>query len=517
MSWGTNEFWGEWNYNSVFTTPAGHNNVTFVASSGDSGAWAGPSFPSVAPNVLAVGGTTLSLGSGNTYGSEAGWTDSTGGFSGFDNGYWYGEAEPSYQTATLTAAGLSYGLRTTPDVSFNAGPNSGVSVYDSVSYGGQSGWFQLGGTSAAAPAWAGLVAVTDQGLATGGKGTLSTTQLLNDLYALPKTDFHDITSGFNGYSATAGYDLVSGLGTPRANLLVTGLLAAHGVSTGAATTTTAVAVTLSTSSTHHSTVVTSSSSNGSTSGGGSSSSSNSSSSPVAAGTTTAVAVFVPAPAQAFTGLPMQALATPNGTGVSAAVSQAPAGGPSVLQVLASSPSLGQGLAPQLTMSRWETRTESEPVLTLDAIELEQPAAVPEPAPAQSSADPVPAPRPAPTPEPAPAQPAAPAAPPLDPLPADWDQVLARAAEGLSAGRVEPMAADPDPDSSQDRGAPRSVAALVGAAAVVAAGYRLVLGQSSPRERRRPGFRFLESLNGELEGTRGDKPHRDRGSRGQDVG
>src|SRR5262249_7479850 len=152
MSWGTNEFRGEGSYSSIFTTPAGHTNVTFVAASGDAGAWSGPTFPAVSPNVLAVGGTTLTLGSGNSYGSESGWTYSTGGFSGLDSDFQYGLAEPAYQTATLTAAGLNYGLRTNPDVSFNADPNSGVAVYDSVSYYGQSGWFQVGGTSAAAPA-----------------------------------------------------------------------------------------------------------------------------------------------------------------------------------------------------------------------------------------------------------------------------------------------------------------------------------------------------------------------------
>src|SRR5262249_30918800 len=228
--WGTNEFYGDWLSDSVFSTPAGHNNVAFVAASGDAGAWSGPSYPSVAPNVLAVGGTTLTLGSGNTYGSETGWTYSTGGFSGLDNGYRYGFAEPSYQTKALSAVGLSYGMRTTPDVSLDGDPASGVAVYDSVAYNGQSGWFQVGGTSAAAPAWAGLVAITDQGLAAGGKAPLSTTQLLTQLYALPSTDFHDIVSGFNGYYAGPGYDLVTGLGTPKANLLVAGLLAANGVS-----------------------------------------------------------------------------------------------------------------------------------------------------------------------------------------------------------------------------------------------------------------------------------------------
>ena len=196
----------------------------------------------------------LTLTAGGTYGSETGWNDSTGGFSGLDSDWRTYESEPSYQTATLQAVGLSYGVRTTPDVSFNANPNTGVDVYDSVSYDGQSGWFQVGGTSAATPAWAGLVAIADQGLASGGKGALSDTQVQTDLYALPSSDFHDITTGFNGYSATPGYDLVTGLGSPKANLVIAGILTANGVSEGSAATTITTATSTSNStstSTHH--------------------------------------------------------------------------------------------------------------------------------------------------------------------------------------------------------------------------------------------------------------------------
>ncbi len=235
MSWGTDEFRGESSYDSLFTTPAGHNNVAYVAASGDAGAWSGPEYPSVSPNVLAVGGTTLNLSPAARYGAESGWSGSTGGFSGLDSNFRSSEPEPAYQTSTLESAGLSFGARTTPDVSFNADPNSGVSVYDSTPYDGQSGWFQIGGTSAAAPAWAGLIAITDQGLATGGKGPLSSTQVLTDLYSLPNSDFNDVTSGFNGYSATSGYDLVSGLGSPKSQQLIAGLLAANGVSEGPVT------------------------------------------------------------------------------------------------------------------------------------------------------------------------------------------------------------------------------------------------------------------------------------------
>ena len=235
MSWGSSEFLGEASYAGVFNTPAGHTNVSFIAASGDSGAWSGPMFPSVLPNVLAVGGTTLTLTSGATPRSETGWTDSTGGFSGLDNGFQSVISVPSYQGSTLSSVGLNYGIRTTPDVSFNADPNTGYAVYDSVSYNGYAGWFDVGGTSAAAPAWAGLVAITDQGLAASGKSSLTTSQLLTDLYNLPSSSFNVITSGFNGYSATAGYDLVTGLGTPRANQIVSGILAAGGVKATAGT------------------------------------------------------------------------------------------------------------------------------------------------------------------------------------------------------------------------------------------------------------------------------------------
>ncbi len=248
MSWGTQEFWGESQYNSIFSTPPGHTSVAFVAASGDFGAWSGPLYPSVSPNVLAVGGTTLTLGANNTYGSETAWSGSTGGFSGTDMYFWSYEAAPSYQVAAQQASGLSYGVRTTPDVSFNADPNTGVSVYDSVPYSGSSGWFDVGGTSAAAPAWAGLVAIADQGLATAGTGPLSSNQLLTDLYSLPSSDFHDITSGSNGYPATPGYDLVTGLGSPKANLIVAGLVLDGGATPASTTHTSTTTVTTGSSS-----------------------------------------------------------------------------------------------------------------------------------------------------------------------------------------------------------------------------------------------------------------------------
>ena len=101
MSWGSSEFRGESNYDSVFTTAAGHAGVTYVAASGDTGASGGPEYPSVSPNVLAVGGTTLTLTASGSYSSESGWSGSTGGFSGTDSNFRFYESEPSYQTSTL--------------------------------------------------------------------------------------------------------------------------------------------------------------------------------------------------------------------------------------------------------------------------------------------------------------------------------------------------------------------------------------------------------------------------------
>jgi hypothetical protein len=233
MSWGGSEFASETQYDSLFTTPAGHIGITFVASSGDGGA--GTTWPSVSPNVLAVGGTSLSTNASGSYIGETAWSGSGGGVSTF-------EAAPSYQTSVQTT-----GQRTTPDVAYNADPGSGFAVFDSVPYAGQNGWFEVGGTSAGAPQWAALVAIADQGRAIHGQGTLSNVQ--SALYALPASDFHDITSGSNGYAATDGYDLVTGRGSPVANSIVQAL---SGNSTATATTAAATSVTTSTAGTQKS-------------------------------------------------------------------------------------------------------------------------------------------------------------------------------------------------------------------------------------------------------------------------
>ena len=105
-------------------------------------------------------------------------------------------------------------------------PNTGVQIYDSYDQANPS--FQVGGTSLAAPCWAALIAIADQGRVAAGGTTLDgASQTLPMLYSLPSGDFHDITSGTSmgsaNNSAGPGYDQVTGIGSPVTNLLIPGL------------------------------------------------------------------------------------------------------------------------------------------------------------------------------------------------------------------------------------------------------------------------------------------------------
>lgn len=207
-SWGGSEFSGENSYDSHFS----HTGITYLASSGDNGA--GVEWPSVSSDVVSVGGTTLNIASDGTYQSETGWSGSGGGTS-------YYLSRPSYQNTWQNIVG-SY--RGNPDISWDADPNTGVAVYDSTPYSGQSGWFQVGGTSLGSPCWAGMIALFNQNRTS----PLTSYDVMTQLYNVAGTTgsqgymtyYHDITQGNNGYNAQAGYDLVTGIGSPKANTLV---------------------------------------------------------------------------------------------------------------------------------------------------------------------------------------------------------------------------------------------------------------------------------------------------------
>ncbi len=209
------EFQGEARYNADLTTPPGHRPVTFLAATGDNGSPGG--YPAYSRNVVAVGGTSLYLTANDAYRSEIAWSGSGGGISRY-------QKEPAYQKHVQTT-----GMRTIPDVAFDANPRTGVAVYDSYDDPSDP-WILSGGTSLATPCWAGLIAIADQiRVAIGSHALNGVRQTLPALYSLPAKDFHQITQGSNGgFTAGPGYNEVTGLGSPVANLLVP-QLAAYGI------------------------------------------------------------------------------------------------------------------------------------------------------------------------------------------------------------------------------------------------------------------------------------------------
>ena len=132
MSWGGSEFASEGVYDSYFSNP----QVAYFAASGDTGGLT--IYPSVSPNVISAGGTTLRM-SGLTFVSESGWSDSGGGPSAY-------EPIAAFQSQVPSLAATLGNHRGTPDWSFDANPATGVSVYDSTRCQGFSGWMVFGGT-----------------------------------------------------------------------------------------------------------------------------------------------------------------------------------------------------------------------------------------------------------------------------------------------------------------------------------------------------------------------------------
>ena len=193
--------------------------VTICAASGDNGSSDGVSsgdhvdFPASSPHILACGGTSLQSSNGKIT-SETVWNDGTqGGASG--GGYSAQFPLPSWQSGAKIAppAGLGRGV---PDVAGDADPQTGYNVL----VDGEQ--LVIGGTSAVAPLWSGLIALLNQKL---GKPV---GYLQPALYGIPGSAdaFHDITSGSNGaYSASPGWDPVTGLGSPSGGNLAKALSA----------------------------------------------------------------------------------------------------------------------------------------------------------------------------------------------------------------------------------------------------------------------------------------------------
>ncbi len=223
MSWSGGEDPSELEADSYFQ----HPGVTFMSSTGDGGHGVG--YPAASPWVVAVGGTTLVLSTAvplpnplqSNYGNETAWSGSGGGISAYEPGQ-------AYQDGIFTGCG-STGKRCVPDISSDANPSTGVPVYDTY---GEPQWLQVGGTSVSSPDWSAVFAVANSSRAHAGKGPLM--NAIADLYTIYNTthynDYHDVTSGTNGTcgadcTAVAGYDLVTGIGSPKVNHLVPALVA----------------------------------------------------------------------------------------------------------------------------------------------------------------------------------------------------------------------------------------------------------------------------------------------------
>lgn len=190
MSWGGPEFPEEVSLDSHFTSKFG---AVFFASSGDHGT--GASWPASSPNVIGVGGTTLSFSNMGAVSKESAWSGSGGGVSAY-------EKAPAFQMAYSIPK--SSGMRAIPDVAYNADPQSGFPI---VRHGV---WRQVGGTSAGAPQWAAIASL--------GSGA-SNSNFYTDKSTSSTSYFRDITSGRNGScsyycDARKHYDYITGLGTP---------------------------------------------------------------------------------------------------------------------------------------------------------------------------------------------------------------------------------------------------------------------------------------------------------------
>ncbi|MGA1983164.1 MAG: S53 family peptidase [Acidobacteriaceae bacterium] len=197
--------------------------ITITVAAGDDGSSDGVTdgqnhvdFPASSPHVLACGGTKL-IGSGSTITSEVVWNENASNDGATGGGVSNVFPLPSWQAnSNVPASSIAGGGRGVPDVAGDADPETGYTVR----VDGQTS--VIGGTSAVAPLWAGLIALNNAQ----NKGTAGFLQPI--LYAAKaKSAFHDITSGNNGaFSAGPGWDACSGLGSPIGTALIPLLAAA---------------------------------------------------------------------------------------------------------------------------------------------------------------------------------------------------------------------------------------------------------------------------------------------------
>jgi len=193
---------------------------SFFQAAGDSGNWRSSTYPSEDGNVITVGGTDLETASaGGPWKSETVWVDGGGGFYAPDK-----ILIPAYQQLTGVITTENKGstvYRNGPDVS----ANSNFTFYVCADQTTCSANL-YGGTSFAAPMWAGYLALTNQQAASNGDaapGFINPTIYPLGLASGYDSEFHDITSGSNGFPAVTGYDLASGWGSPNGSGLINAL------------------------------------------------------------------------------------------------------------------------------------------------------------------------------------------------------------------------------------------------------------------------------------------------------
>jgi kumamolisin len=194
-------------------------------AAGDSGKWTKQLtfvWPADDANLVSVGGTVLkTTGAGGGWLSETGWSDSGGGIS--PNNF----AIPSYQVAAAAGCtNCSQTFRNGPDVAANSDFSFYVCADQTTCTANE-----FGGTSFAAPMWAGYLALANEQAVSMGQpplGFINPAVYTIGLSSTYNDNFHDVKSGSNGWPATVGFDLNTGFGSPNGATLINSLTAPQG-------------------------------------------------------------------------------------------------------------------------------------------------------------------------------------------------------------------------------------------------------------------------------------------------